>query len=47
MALSQHDLLRLTESLRTADGIGLIRLLAQRILQELIEAEATTPHAPP
>ncbi|KOV73252.1 transposase [Streptomyces sp. AS58] len=41
MALSQHDLLRLMESLRTADGIELIRILAQRILQELIEAEAT------
>ncbi|MFI7143262.1 IS256 family transposase [Streptomyces massasporeus] len=41
MALSQHDLLRLMESLRTADGIELIRVLAQRILQELIEAEAT------
>ncbi|MER6677531.1 IS256 family transposase [Streptomyces sp. NPDC000983] len=41
MALSQHDLLRLMESLRTADGIELIRVLAQKILQELIEAEAT------
>jgi putative transposase len=41
MALSQHDLLSLMESLRTADGIELIRVLAQRILQELIEAEAT------
>ncbi|MFE7976142.1 IS256 family transposase [Streptomyces shenzhenensis] len=41
MALSQHDLLRLMESLRTADGIELVRALAQRILQELIEAEAT------
>ncbi|MGW1008411.1 IS256 family transposase [Streptomyces sp. NPDC002520] len=41
MALSQHDLLRLMESLRTADGIELVRSLAQRILQELIEAEAT------
>ncbi|MFJ7962439.1 transposase [Streptomyces sp. NPDC096324] len=29
------------ESLRTADGIELISVLAQRILQELIEAEAT------
>jgi hypothetical protein len=36
MALSQHDLLRLMESLRTADGIELIRVVAQRILQELI-----------
>lgn len=41
MALSQSDLLRLMESLRTADGMELIRALAQRILQELIEAEAT------
>jgi putative transposase len=41
MALSQSDLLRLSESLRTADGVELIRVLAQRILQELIEAEAT------
>ncbi|MEV8099829.1 IS256 family transposase [Kitasatospora sp. NPDC085879] len=41
MALSQSDLLRLMESLRTADGIELIRTLAQRMLQELIEAEAT------
>ena len=40
MALSQHDLLRLMESLRTADGIELVRTLTQRILQELIEAEA-------
>jgi putative transposase len=29
------------ESLRTADGVELVRVLAQRILQELIEAEAT------
>ncbi|QCX82508.1 hypothetical protein C9F11_44730 (plasmid) [Streptomyces sp. YIM 121038] len=42
MALSQHDLLRLMESPRTADGIELVRVLAQRILQELIEAEATS-----
>jgi hypothetical protein len=41
MALPRHDLLRLTESLRTADGIELVRVPAQRILQELIEAEAT------
>jgi putative transposase len=41
MALSQSDLLRLMELLRTADGVELIRVLAQRILQELIEAEAT------
>ncbi|GGM26194.1 hypothetical protein GCM10010129_83300 [Streptomyces fumigatiscleroticus] len=31
MALSQHDLLRLMESLRTADGIELVRALAQRL----------------
>ncbi len=41
MALSRHDLLRLMEALRTADGIELVRVLAQRVLQELIEAEAT------
>ena len=41
MALSQRDLLRLMESLRTADGIELMRVVARRILQELIEAEAT------
>ncbi len=41
MALSQHDLIRPMESLRTADGIELVRVLAQRIPQELIEAEAT------
>ncbi|MGW4895404.1 IS256 family transposase [Kitasatospora sp. NPDC004240] len=41
MALSRSDPLRLMESLRTADGIELIRALAQWMLQELIEAEAT------
>ncbi len=41
MALSQSDLLRLMESLRSAEGVELIRALARRILQELIEAEAT------
>ncbi|MCY0944250.1 IS256 family transposase [Streptomyces antarcticus] len=41
MALSQHDLLRLVESLRSADGLELVREVAQRLLQELIEAEAT------
>jgi len=41
VALSQSDLMRLSESLRTADGLELVRTLAQRILQELIEAEAT------
>lgn len=41
MALSQSDLLRLTESLHSADGLEMIRTLVQRMLQELIEAEAT------
>ncbi|MEV7192254.1 IS256 family transposase [Streptomyces sp. NPDC093510] len=41
MALSQSDLMRLLESLRTADGVEPIRVLCERILQELIEAEAT------
>ena len=41
MALSQHDLLRLLESLRSADGLELVRSVAERMLQELIEAEAT------
>ena len=41
MALSQSDLLRLLESLRAADGIETIRAVCERILQELIEAEAT------
>ena len=42
MALSRHDLLRLLESLRSADGLELVREVAERLLQELIEAEATT-----
>ncbi|MFD8535221.1 IS256 family transposase [Streptomyces rubrogriseus] len=42
MALTQHDLLRLLESLRSADGLALVREVAERLLQELIEAEATT-----
>lgn len=41
MALSQSDLIRLLESLRTVDGVETIRVLCERILQELIEAEAT------
>ena len=41
MALSQSDLMRLLQSLRTADGVETIRVLRERILQELIEAEAT------
>lgn len=43
MALSQHDLLRLMESLRTADGIELMRVLAQRILQELLNEASQAP----
>jgi hypothetical protein len=39
MALSQSDLQRLLESLRTAGGIELVRNVAERMLQELIEAE--------
>lgn len=41
MALSQSDLLRLLESLRSADGLELVRSVAERTLQELIEAEAS------
>jgi putative transposase len=37
--LSQSDLQRLLESLRTGDGIELVRNVAERMLQELIEAE--------
>lgn len=40
MALSQSDLMRLLESLRSSDGIELVRSVAERMLQELIEAEA-------
>ncbi|MGH2889021.1 MAG: IS256 family transposase [Solirubrobacteraceae bacterium] len=42
MALSQSELLRLLESLRSSEGIELVRSVAERMLQELIEAEATT-----
>jgi putative transposase len=41
MALSQHDLLELLESLRAADSVEMVRRLLERMLQELIEAEAT------
>jgi hypothetical protein len=41
MALSQSDLIRLPEPLRTAYGVETIRVLCERIPQELIEAEAT------
>ncbi|MEV5084265.1 transposase [Streptomyces sp. NPDC056159] len=41
VTLSQHDLFRLLESLRSADGLELVHEVAERLLQELIEAEAT------
>lgn len=41
VALSQSDVLRLLESLRSADGLELVRSVGERILQELIEAEAS------
>ncbi|WP_019064871.1 IS256 family transposase [Streptomyces prunicolor] len=41
MALSQSDLIQLLQSLRAADGVETIRMLCERILHELIEAEAT------
>ncbi|MFH9964077.1 transposase [Streptomyces mirabilis] len=37
--MPQSDLQRLLESLRTAGGIDLVRSVAERMLQELIEAE--------
>lgn len=40
MALSQSELIRLLESLRLADGIELIRTVAERVVQELTEASA-------
>jgi hypothetical protein len=42
VALSQHDLLRLLEPLRSADSLELVREVAERLLQELIETENTT-----
>ncbi|MFC5959157.1 transposase [Streptomyces pratens] len=39
--MSQHDLLRLLESLRSANGLELVREVAERLPQELIEAEAS------
>ncbi len=42
MALSQHDLQQLLESLRAAENVDMVRLVLERMLQELIEAEATT-----
>ena len=41
MALSSSDVMRLLDSLRTADGVATIRVLCERILPELTEAEAT------
>lgn len=41
MALSQSELMRLLESRRWADGVEAIRVVCERILQELIEAEST------
>ncbi|MDA2815301.1 IS256 family transposase [Nocardiopsis sp. RSe5-2] len=41
MALSQHDLQHLLESLQAADDLEMIRAVLERMLQELIEAEAT------
>ncbi|GAA3491738.1 hypothetical protein GCM10018987_58210 [Streptomyces cremeus] len=41
MPLSQSELIRLLESLRSTDGIELIRAIAERMVQELIEAEAS------
>ncbi len=40
--MSQHALLRLLGSLRSADGLELVRSVAERMLQELIETEATS-----
>ena len=40
VALSQSELLRLLESLRSAEELELVRSVAERMLQELIEAEA-------
>lgn len=42
VALSPHDLLHLPESLRSADDLELVREVAERLLQEPTEAEATT-----
>lgn len=38
---SGSDLMQLLRSLRTAGGVETIRMLCKRILQELIEAEAS------
>ncbi|WUO42641.1 transposase [Streptomyces sp. NBC_00285] len=41
MALPRSELIRLPESLRSTDGIELVRAIAERMVQELIEAEAS------
>ena len=41
MALYRSGLIRLLESLRSTDGIDLIRAIAERMVQELIEAGAS------
>ncbi|GAA2002820.1 IS256 family transposase [Catenulispora subtropica] len=41
MALSQSELLDLLASLRSSDNTDMVRTVLERILQELIEAEAT------
>src|SRR5437879_5091406 len=41
MALSQSELLDLLASLRASDNVDMVRVVLERILQELIEAEAT------
>jgi len=41
MALSQSELLELLASLRSSDNTDMVRLVLERILQELIEAKAT------
>ncbi|WP_330352005.1 IS256 family transposase [Streptomyces chartreusis] len=40
MALSQSELTRLLQSLHSTEGLELVRSVAERMLQELIEAEA-------
>lgn len=40
VAMSQPELLRLMEALRSAEGLELVRSIAERMVQELIEAEA-------
>lgn len=39
MTLSQHDLLRPLDSLRSAEGLELVRSVAGRMLQEPIEGD--------